>query len=410
MFYWISDEPAPKVFDPKDKRWVEIWNDVFMQYNKTADVKYIQLEQKNVDTGLGVERVAMVLQSKKTIFDTELFRPIFEKISDLTGTKPNDSNIRSYRIIADHMRASTFILGDERGVVPSNVGQGYVLRRYIRRIIRHSKFLGGANNFTSEIAKTIIRMYKDEYPILEEKKEIIISELQKEEERFEQTLMKGLKEFNKLAGQTKVLDGKTSFLLFQSYGFPLEMIKELADEKNIKVDEAGFQKEFNKHQELSRVGAEKMFKGGLSESSDITKKLHTATHLLNEALRKVVSKDISQKGSNITPERLRFDFNCDHKLSQEEIKKVEDLVNKKIKEAIPIIRKEMSLEEAQKLGAQAEFGAKYSEKVSVYFIGDFSIEVCGGPHVENTKELGHFKILKEESSAAGIRRIKAIVE
>ncbi len=410
IFYWVSDSPPPTVFNPKNKNWVEIWNDVFLQYNKTDAGKFVPLQQKNVDTGLGVERVTMILQGKNTVFDSELFQPIFAKISELTDTKPSEKNIRSYRIIADHMRAATFVLGDERGIGPSNVDQGYVVRRFIRRVIRHTKLLGSAKDFTSEIAKVIIKMYSSDYPLLEQKKTFILSELKKEEDKFEQTLEHGLKEFQKIANNTKILDSNQAFLLFQSYGFPLEMIKELATEQGIQVDEKGFAAEFNKHQELSRVGAEKKFKGGLSESSDVTKKLHTATHLLNEALRQVVSKDITQRGSNITPERLRFDFNCDRKLTPEEIKKVENLVNEKIAQTLPITRTEMSLDDARKKGAQAEFGAKYSERVSVYAIGNFSLEVCGGPHVENTKELGHFKIIKEESSAAGIRRIKAVVD
>ncbi len=409
MFYWVSDENPPIAFDSKDKHWVEIWNNVFLQYNKNEKGIFVPLQQKNVDTGLGVERVTMILQGKKTVFDTELFQPIFAKISELTGTSP-EKNIKSYRIIADHMRAATFVLGDERGLAPSNVDQGYVLRRFIRRVIRHTKFLGGAKNFTTEVAKVIIKLYKKEYPCLAQRQDFILKELSKEEEKFEQTLEHGLKEFKKLAISNKLLEGKQAFLLFQSYGFPLEIIKELAAEQGIKVDEQGFTAEYNAHQELSRVGAEKKFKGGLSEASEITKKLHTATHLLNEALRKAVSKDIVQRGSNITPERLRFDFNFERKLTPEEITKVEVLVNQKIAQALAVTRTEISLEQARKKGAQAEFGAKYDSRVSVYSIGDFSLEVCGGPHVENTKELGKFRIIKEESSAAGVRRIKAVLQ
>jgi len=410
MFYWISNEPAPSKFDPSDKRWVEIWNDVFMQYNKTKEGKFIPLTQKNVDTGLGVERVTMVMQGKKTVFDTELFLPIFKEIEKLSGTKSTYENIVSFRIVADHMRAATFILGDERGVVPSNVDQGYILRRYIRRVIRHGRKLGITHDFCPNIALTIINIYKNEYPLLLQKESVIIEELRKEEDKFQRTLEQGLKEFETLTKNNQNISGKEAFLLFQSYGFPLEITQELAAEKNLKVDVAEFNGEFEKHQELSRIGAEKKFKGGLGKVSEMTVKYHTATHLLNEALRKVISPDIKQRGSNITPERLRFDFNFDRKLTAEEVKKVEDEVNKRIQEGMDVRREELPLKEAFAQGAQGEFGAKYPDIVSVYSVGDYSKEICGGPHVKNTKELGHFKILKEESSAAGIRRIKAVVE
>ncbi|MBU0470324.1 MAG: alanine--tRNA ligase [Nanoarchaeota archaeon] len=409
MFYWVSDAKAPKKFDPQDENWVEIWNDVFMQYNKQKDGTFRSLKQKNVDTGLGVERVAMILQKKKTVFDTELFQPIFKKLNSLATEKLNDENIFSYRVMADHLRAAVFIMGDERGVAPSNVDQGYILRRYIRRTIRHGKKVGMPAGFCEPVVDIIFGMYKEDYPILDEKKDFIISELRNEEEKFERTLEKGLKEFEKMAKEGDV-SGVDAFLLFQSYGFPLEMTEEMADENNISVDVEGFLEEFKKHQELSRLGAEKKFKGGLADLSPETTKLHTATHLLNEALRKVVSPNIKQKGSNITPERLRFDFNFDRKLTSEEIKKVEDEVNRLIKSAIPVERKEMTKKEAEKLGAQMEFGQKYPEKVSVYFIGEYSKEFCGGPHVENTKDLGKFHIQKEESSAAGVRRIKAVLK
>jgi alanyl-tRNA synthetase len=411
MFYWVSDEKPPKKFDPKNKKWVEIWNDVFIQYNKTKEGKYELLKQKNVDTGLGVERVAMVLQGKKTIFETDLFAQIMKKIEEITGQQQNKENIKSFRIIADHMKGAVFILGDERGVVPSNVDQGYVLRRYIRRVIRHLILLGTDPTdlrTTVDIAKVIINMYKSDYPILEHKKQMIFSELQKEQEKFQRTLHNGLKEFEKISKND--ISGKDAFLLFQSYGFPLEMTQELAAEKGIKVDASGFNKEFEKHQQLSRIGAEQKFKGGLSEASETTTKLHTATHLLNEALRKIVSPDIKQKGSNITAERLRFDFNLDRKMTPEEIKKVENWVNARIDEAIDVVKEEMTVGEAKKKGAQAEFGVRYPEKVSVYSVGKYSKEICMGPHVKNTSELGHFRIIKEESSAAGIRRVKAVLE
>ena len=412
MFYWkLNNVAPPKKFDHEDENWVEIWNDVFMQYNKTKEGSFEPLKKQSVDTGLGVERVTMILQGKETIFDTELFVPIFKKIENICGRKPNEENILSFRIISDHMRASTFILGDERGAVPSNIEQGYILRRFIRRSIRHGKLLGIEKEFCSNIAKKIIEMYKDEFPLLEKKKAFILDELKKEEQRFRKTLDKGINEFEKYnKSNKKEISGKEAFLLFQSYGFPLEMTMELAKEKGMRVDEKEFNKEFAKHQELSRAGAEKKFKSGLADNSSETTKLHTATHLLNEALRKVLGSDIRQRGSNITADRLRFDFNFDRKLTCEEKQAVENMVNDVINKDLTVEKMEMTVEEAKKLGAQAEFETKYGEKVSVYRIEDFSIEICTGPHVEHTGELGHFRIKKEESSAAGVRRIKGVLE
>jgi len=369
-----------------------------------------------VDTGLGVERVAMVLQGKSNIFETELFVPIIDKIEKITGKRMDEGNKKSFRIIADHMRAAVFILGDERGVAPSNTDQGYILRRYIRRVIRHLLLLGMDQYDTSatvEIAKTIISMYSKEYPLLEQKKDFIFVELQKEQEKFQRTLANGIRELERMCKDSAAngtIKCQDAFLLFQSFGFPIEMIEEIAGEKGISVDSEGFRGELEKHQALSRVGAEQKFKGGLSEASEATARLHTVTHLLNEALRQTVSKDIRQKGSNITPERLRFDFNFDRKLTPEEIKKAEGWVNARISEKIPVSREEMDVEKAKAAGAQAEFGVKYPEIVSVYSIGKYSKEICMGPHVNNTSELGTFKIVKEESSAAGIRRIKAVLQ
>ena len=408
MFYWTGTEEPPKRFDPLDNRWVEIWNDVFMTYFKDKNGKITPLKQKNVDTGMGLERTLAVLTGKESAYETDLFQPIIKKIEELSGHKYSSAQ-KEMRIIADHIRAAVFILGDDNTVVPSNVDRGYILRRLIRRAIRYGKLIGIQKPFTVEIAHVIVNEYVDLYPELKENKERIFSELKKEEEKFSQTLDNGMKEFEKISAQGNI-SGKDAFLLFQSYGFPLEMTQELADEKKIKVDAQGFQQEFTKHQELSRVGAEQKFKGGLADNSPRVIKMHTATHLLNEALRKVLSKDIHQRGSNITPERLRFDFNFDRKLTPEEVKKVEDEVNKVITKDLKVIRKEMPYDEAVKLGAEAEFGVKYPEKVSVYFVGDYSKEFCGGPHVAHTKEIGHFKILKEESCAAGVRRIKAVVE
>jgi len=391
-------------------KYFEIWNDVFMEYNKVAEGKYEKLKQKNVDTGMGVERTIAMMSGKESVYDTEIFTPLFDKIKNLAESDNfSHEQQRSVRIIADHMKAATFILGDERGIVPSNVDQGYILRRFIRRSIRHGKLLGIEGGLCRQIAKVVINIYKKDYPELQKNEQKIMDELLKEEKRFRDTLEKGLKQFEKIAAAGDI-SGKDAFLLFQSYGFPFEMVRELAQEKGIKVDEEGFNTEYKRHQELSRVGAEQKFKGGLSEASEVTAKLHTATHLLGEALRKVLrDQNIKQKGSNITTERLRYDFNFDRKLSPEEIKAVEDEVNRVIDSEIEVVKEEMSPEEAVKKGAQAEFGAKYPAKVSVYSVGDYSKEICMGPHISNTKELGHFKILKEESSAAGIRRIKAVI-
>ena len=392
-------------------KYFEIWNDVFMEYNKKQDGTYEKLKQKNVDTGMGVERTIAMLQNKENIYETELFEPIIKKIKNLANiNKEDEFQEESIRIITDHIRASTFILGDNLGITPSNLDQGYILRRFIRRSIRHGKSLGIEKEFLSELAEIVIKQYKDDYNELEKNKDIIMQELKKEDEKFRKTLEKGLNKFEKMS-QNKEISAKEAFLLFQSFGFPIEMTQELAREKGVKVDVKGFEQEFKQHQELSRKGAEKRFKGGLADSGEQTTKLHTATHLLNQALREILKKpDIYQRGSNITPERLRFDFNFDRKLEKEELQKVEDWVNDKIKQGLEVKREEMTVEEAKKAGAQGVFEDKYGEKVSVYSIGTISKEICGGPHVKNTKELGHFKIKKEESSAAGVRRIKAILK
>jgi alanyl-tRNA synthetase len=391
-------------------KYFEIWNDVFLQYNKTPEGKYELLKQKNVDTGMGVERTVAALQNKKSIYEIETFKPIVEKIKEIVRIKSIDEKQeKSIRIIADHVKASTFILSEQ--IIPSNVDRGYILRRLTRRAIRHGKLIGIEKEFLGDLVKIVIDTYKADYPHLEKNKEFILTELKKEELKFRNTLERGLKKFEEIIKHVKKIDGKNAFLLFQSFGFPIEMTKELGKERGTEVDEKGFEEEFEKHQQISRVGAEKKFKGGLSNASEQTIKLHTATHLLAEALRKVLKKkDIVQKGSNITPERLRFDFNSDRKLTEDEIKDIEKFVNDQIKKSLPVKREEMTIEDAKKSGAQAVFEHKYEEKVSVYFIGDFSIEICGGPHVKNTNELGKFKIIKEESIAAGVRRIKAILE
>ena len=409
MFVDTGKKPCKKNCKPGCNcgKYFEVWNDVFMQYNKTKNNKYEPLKQKNVDTGMGVERTIAILQGKKSVYEIETIKPIIDKIKELSKIKePGPTQIQSLRIITDHLRASVFILGDENSVVPSNLDQGYILRRFIRRAIRHAKLLRISQDLTQEVAKVIIDINKKDYSLLKKKEKFILSELKKEEEKFKRTLEKGLNKFNRMAIDKKI-SGKEAFLLFQSYGFPIEMTKELAQEKNIKVDEKAFHLEYKKHQEISRVGAEKKFKGGLLDASKETTKLHTAAHLLLYALRKVLNKDMMQKGSNITPERIRFDFNFDRKLTEKEVKKVEDIVNNKIKQAISVIRKEMPVNEAKKI-AKSDFEYK-SKIVSVYLIDD-CIEICMGPHIKNTSELGKFKITKQEAIAGGVRRIRAVLE
>jgi len=385
-------------------KYFEIWNDVFMEYNKTKTGKFVPLKQKNVDTGMGVERTITILQNKKSVYETELFSPIIEFIKQ-NSKKYNET---SARVIADHLKAAVFILGDENSITPSNIDQGYILRRFIRRSITHLKFLKINSLPIQEISKIIINIYKNRYPLLQKKKGFILEELEKEKRKFSRTLEKGLNKFNFFIKNKNKISGKEAFLLYQSFGFPIEITQELASKRNIKININEFKKEFKKHQERSKKGAEKKFRGGLIDSSYETIKLHTANHLLLYALRKVLKdENIMQKGSNITPERLRFDFNFPRKLTEKEIKQVENLVNKLIKQKIPVIRKEMDLKKAKQL-TKTPFEYK-TKKVSVYFIGP-SIEICMGPHVKNTSELGKFKIIKEESSSAGIRRIRAILE
>ncbi len=409
IHYWASEETVPEVFDPNDSRWVEIWNNVFMEYNKTADGKLTPLKQKNVDTGLGVERVTAILNGKEDVYYSGKVYDILKFVETLSETPTSEENQASYKIIVDHLRAATFILGDSRSIKPSNVDQGYVLRRLIRRAIRHTNLIG-FNNSICEISSKIIELYKEEYPHLQENKNFIQKELEAEENKFKETIVKGLSMFNKVIEYKEKISGKDAFLLYQSYGFPIEMIQELVKEKNKEVAVDEFYKEYEEHKKLSRQGAEKKFKGGLSDQSENTTRLHTATHLLNQALREIISTEIKQKGSNITPERLRFDFNFDRKLTSEELLKVEEKVNEIIKKDLVIQKEIMSLKDALECGAQAEFGTKYPEQVWVYTINDFSKEICTGPHVDRTSELGNFKILKEQSVAAGVRRIKAILE
>lgn len=393
-------------------KYFELWNDVFMEYNKTIVGYYELLKQKNVDTGMGVEHTAAMLEGKENVFQIATIRPIAKMVEEIAAIcLPTPAQERSIRIITDHIRASTFFLGDERGVKPSNVDRGYVLRRLIRRAIRFGRLLGIERDFLNELAEVVITLNEADYPLLRAKESSIFDELSKEETKFKNTLEKGLRKFQRIVKSSPKIDGKNAFLLFQSFGFPIELTKELASEIGVGVDEEEFRNEYELHQKVSSASAKKLFKGGLSDASAETTKLHTATHLLNEALRVVLKKDdIVQRGSNITPERLRFDFNFDRALKSEEIDAIEKLVNEQIAKALPILREEMTVEEAKKRGAQAVFDEKYGDTISVYTIGDFSTEICGGPHVNNTSELGRFKITKQKGIAAGVRRIRAILE
>ncbi len=449
-------------------RYLEIWNDVFMQYEKQADGTFVPLKQKNVDTGMGLERTYCVLMGANTVYETEIFSGIIGKIEELSGKKygQDEETTKSIRIISDHMRTATFIIGDDRGVTPSNVDQGYVLRRLIRRAVRHGMKLGMPAGFTCEIAKVIIDQYKAVYPELERNGAHILEQLKLEEERFQRTLKKGQAEFEKVYGNmmkkrdaftalkadktnadavaaalrqlppspdnkpiieqvkdgtisdatidgllkaTEKMDGRSAFKLYDTYGFPIEITQEMAAEKGIEVDVDGFQERFKKHQENSHAGAEQRFKGGLQDHSEQTTKLHTATHLLHAALRKVLGPEVAQKGSNITPERLRFDFSFGRKMTDEEKQEVERLVNEYIQAAVPITCEEMTVAEAKAQGAIGLFESKYGERVKVYTMGAFSKEICGGPHATNTGDLKSFKIKKEEASSAGVRRIKATI-
>ena len=450
---------------------LEIWNDVFMQYNKQKDGSFIPLTQKNVDTGMGLERTICVLNGKKSVYETDAFTGILAKIEELCGKKytPDDENTRAFRIVADHMRTSTFIIGDPRGIGPSNVGQGYILRRLIRRAVRYGMGLGLQEGFTAEIAKVIIDQYKAVYPELEQNKAFVLEQLTLEEGRFARTLKQGEKEFDKVMNNLRrtrkamekiladdtlaaaeeavkthvlrpqpdmvsaieavkagdlakvkaecqrihdslnVIDGRSAFTLYDTYGFPIEITKELAAENGLTVDEADFAKRFEQHQATSRSGAEQIFKGGLADHSEQTTCLHTATHLLQAALRKVLGDEVHQKGSNITAERLRFDFTFGRKVTPEELAQVEALVNEAIAAKVPITMEEMTVSEAKAQGAMGLFESKYGEVVRVYTMGPYSKEICGGPHANNTGDLVSFKIIKEEASSAGVRRIKATI-
>ena len=411
MFYWRSNDPIPETFDTEDERWVEIWNDVFMQYNKDENGNITELPKKNVDTGMGVERTTAILEGVNDNYLSSIWSDVINLISEISNL-PYEGNENSMRIIADHVRTSVFISADPAGVKPSNVGQGYILRRLIRRMIRHAKKLNIdiSSDWEQRLAKLIIQKYKKYYSELSENENVVLEVLKNEKEKFNRTLEKGLREFEKVASKNDDIDGQTAFHLYDTYGFPIELTIELAKERNMSVDEDGFKEKFKAHQELSRTASAGQFKGGLGGHSEIETKYHTATHLLNAALKVVVDESVHQKGSNITSERMRFDFRCDHKLSDEEKKATEDLVNKWISEGLEVKCEEMSKEAAINSGAECMFIEKYPDVVTVYTIGDVSKELCGGPHVKNTSELGHFRITKEEASSAGVRRIKAVLE
>ena len=414
IFYWTGPQPTPEEFDPSDKRWVEIWNNVFMQYFKNAEGKFEPLKQKNVDTGMGVERVTAILQGKSSCYDTEIFAPLFAKLDELRGIETPAERGRSERIIVEHMRAATFIMAD--GVTPGKVDQAYVLRRIIRRAIREAMKLGLNDRFTVALAKVVIDNYKDVYSELAANEKVILEEFELEERQFASALDKGTKEFEKLISRVpahierKVISGKNAFNLYETYGFPIELTVEMAAEKGFTVDMKGYDEAYKKHQDLSRQGAEAKFKGGLADHSDETARLHTATHMLHKALRMVLGDHVAQKGSNITAERLRFDFSHPDKMTPEQIAEVQKIVNEQIQRKLPVICEEMSVEDARNSGAIGLFGDKYGERVKVYSIGDFSKEICGGPHAQNSADLGEFIIQKEESSSRGVRRIKAVIK
>ena len=408
IFYFRSNDEIPEVFDPEDDRWVEIWNNVFMEFYKDENGNVTELPKKNVDTGMGYERATAVLEGVLDNYTSSVWKDVIDLISDI-AKKPYIGNEESMRIIADHIRTAVFISADPASIKPSNTDQGYILRRLIRRAIRHAKKLeiDISSDWEQRIAKLIISKYKKYYSELTENENVVLEVLKNEKEKFNRTLEKGLREFNKVSN--KDIDAETAFHLYDTYGFPIELTEELAHDAKIKVDTLGFKERFKKHQELSRTASAGKFKGGLAGNSEIETKYHTATHLLNAALKVVVDKNVHQKGSNITDERMRFDFSCDHKLTDEEKKKTEDLVNEWIKEGLDVTVEEMSKSDAINSGAECMFIEKYPDIVTVYSIGNVSKELCGGPHVKNTSELGHFKIIKEEASSAGVRRIKAVL-
>ena len=424
IFYWVGEGLPPEGSNKKtdSANWMEIWNNVFMQYDHQPDGKLNKLPKQNVDTGMGLERTNCILQGKTSVYQTEVFQPIIAEIEKLSGYSygSDEEKDKSVRIIADHTRASAFILGDQRGVTPSNLGAGYVLRRLIRRAVRHGMKLGIENEFLAKIAAPVIENFKAAYPELEQNAEKICSELTAEENKFREALKNGEAEFQKLLpnlmkNPKKEISGKVAFRLYDTFGFPVELTQELGAEHGFTVDLEGFKEAEKKHKEASKSLDAGKAKGGLAEQSDTTTKYHTATHLLQQALVDVLGDKVAQKGSNINNERMRFDFTFDRPMTAEEIKKVEDIVNAKIKEDLPVTMEVMTLEEAKAEGARALFANKYGESVKVYTVGKdpkndwFSKEVCGGPHVQHTAQIGDFKITKEQSSSAGVRRIRAVI-
>ena len=409
MFYDTGAKPCSPNCDPSCDcgKYIEIWNNVFMQYDKKEDGSFEPLKQKNVDTGMGLERMTFLLQNKKDVFETELFLPIMNKVKELSKLV----NEESLRIIADHMRSSSFLICD--GVVPSNLGQGYILRRIIRRMIRHMRKIEFNMESINEVCNTLVESLKEMYPELDKNRENIIGQIVKEKNKFMNTLEKGEKEFFKIAKKleqenSNLIDGKSLFRLYDTFGFPPEVTAELAKENNLKVDMEGFKKCYEEHQEKSRQDIAGTFKGGLADHSEITTAYHTATHLLLESLQRVLGDHVSQKGSNITAERIRFDFSHPEKVSRDLLDKVENMVNEQIDKGLKVTCEEMPIDKAREYGAKGVFDSKYGEKVKVYTIGDFSKEICGGPHVDNTSKLKHIKIKKEEAVSSGVRRIKAV--
>ena len=424
IFYWVGEglPPAGSNKGTDSKNWMEIWNNVFMQYNRVDEKTLVPLPKQNVDTGMGLERTNCILQGKTSVYLTEVFQPIIKTIEGLSGYTygTDDEKDKSVRIIADHSRSSVFILGDQKGVTPDRVGAGYVLRRLIRRAVRHGMKLGIEKDFMSEVAATVIENFKNAYPELEENKEKVFRELTAEEAKFRTTLKKGEAEFQKLLpnlmkNPKKIISGKVAYNLYETYGYPLELTQELGAENGFTVDVEGFKEAERKHQEASKTAEAGAAKGGLAEQSDVTTKYHTATHLLQQALVNVLGNQVAQKGSNINNERMRFDFTFERPMTKEEIAQVEAIVNEKINEDLPVTMQVMPLDAAKASGARALFTNKYGEDVKVYTIGKdaekdwFSKEVCGGPHVQHTAQIGKFKIEKEQSSSAGVRRIRATI-
>lgn len=413
IFYFRSEDEIPEEFDPDDDRWVEIWNNVFMEFYQDEDGNITELKQKNVDTGMGLERVVAVLEGVDDNYKSSVWRDVISLLEDITSL-PYDGNEKAMRVVADHIRTATFIAADPAGIKPSNNGQGYILRRLIRRAIRYARSLNIDinSNWDERIALLIISKYEKYYGELSENKDVVLEVLKNEKMKFARTLEKGLREFDRLVrNDEKEVNKDIAFKLYDTYGFPIEQTIEEARERGMSVDEEGFKEKFREHQEKSKSASRGKFKGGLAGTSEMEVKYHTATHLLNAALKIVLhSNDSHQMGSNITPERMRFDFTCDHKLSKEEIQEAEDIVNKWIQADYPVYRKEMTKAEALASGAECRFIERYPENVTVYEVGDVSKELCGGPHVKHTNVLGHFKIVKEEACSAGVRRIKAILE